>query len=629
MGTGIGVIMKPGRNMTLFIHTIESFFTTWALMKAARLEPGNILTGVFFLLSFFLYRRIHYRLSCKPFLKTAAAKRTVTAISVIFTLLYMAVDGSHYIETLTSRFYQAIILLAVFIGFFILFYQLLLLLFSYSGDKASLHRHFFINENNGWTFRCRFSKLSKLINGVLRFYRSHSALCGFLLCMLCWLPYFLYQYPGIMTPDSINQFEQVLGLIPYSNHHPLAHTMVIKLLYNIGLLFTSNMVVALSFYTFFQMCFMAFAVFYFIKTLEWFHIRPVILFVLTLFYALVPYHAVFSVTIWKDIMFAGCVLLFSCSLIRLLKGSSAGTVVMFILTGIMICLFRSNGWYGFLLCTPFLLYFYRKKAKIMFPSVAGILLAAALIKYPVMNAAHVIQPDLIESLSIPTQQIAAVICNDRELTAEQYALIENVVDLTHIKDLYNPTYADNMKELVRAGDQSYLSSHKKEFLQLWIQLGLAYPGDYLQAYISQTYGYWYPDSFYLVAEAEGVSGTKLGVSHTPLIRGPLVVKGKEIAVKMGSMLPIYSLLWSMGIIFWIFLFCVGNAFIRKEKAKLIYYLPSFALYLTVMIATPVATEFRYVYFMVFSLPFYLITAILEYPTAPSTETPADVNTADD
>lgn len=265
----------------------------------------------------------------------------------------------------------------------------------------------------------------------------------------------------------------------------------------------------------------------------------------------------------------------------------------------------------------------------MFPSVAGILLAAALIKYPVMNAAHVIQPDLIESLSIPTQQIAAVICNDRELTMEQYALIENVVDLTHIKDLYNPTYADNMKELVRAGDQSYLSSHKKEFLQLWIHLGLAYPGDYLQAYISQTYGYWYPDSFYLVAEAEGVSGTKLGVSHTPLIRGPLVVKGKEIAVKMGSMLPIYSLLWSMGIIFWIFLFCVGNAFIRKEKAKLIYYLPSFALYLTVMIATPVATEFRYVYFMVFSLPFYLITAILEYPTVPSTETPADVNTADD
>ena len=232
-----------------------------------------------------------------------------------------------------------------------------------------------------------------------------------------------------------------------------------------------------------------------------------------------------------------------------------------------------------------------------------------------MNRAHVIQPDLIESLSIPTQQIAAVLCNDRELSEEQLSLIENVVDLTYIKDLYNPTFADNMKELVRAGNQSYLSAHKKEFLKLWIALGLAYPGDYLQAYIDQTYGYWYPDSFYLVAEAEGVSGTGLGVSHTPLIRGPLVVKGKEIAVKMGSMLPIYSLLWSMGVIFWILIFCIGNAFVRKEKAKLIYYLPSLSLYLTVMIATPVATEFRYVYFMVFSLPLYLMTAVLELPTS--------------
>ena len=67
----------------------------------------------------------------------------------------------------------------------------------------------------------------------------------------------------------------------------------------------------------------------------------------------------------------------------------------------------------------------------------------------------------------------------------------------------------------------------------------------------------------------------------------------------------------MGIAFWFLIFCIGNAFIRKERAKLIYYLPSLALYLTVMIATPVATEFRYVYFMIFSLPFYLITALFE------------------
>ncbi|MDE6976113.1 MAG: hypothetical protein K2P13_03800, partial [Lachnospiraceae bacterium] len=354
----------------------------------------------------------------------------------------------------------------------------------------------------------------------------------------------------------------------------------------------------------------AFAASTLIRTAKLFQVRPLLLFAITLFYALVPYHAVFSVTIWKDIPFAGCILIFGCSLLRFLKKPDLEALVLFMVSGLMMCLFRSNGWYGFLLCFPVLLVFYRRRARIVPPAAALVFLAAVIIRYPVMNAFHVIQPDLVESLSIPSQQIAAVICNDRELSEAQLALIENVVDLTYIKDLYNPTYADNIKELIRAGNPSYLAEHRGDFLRLYLELGLSYPGDYLTAYRDQTYGYWYPDSFYLVAEAEGVSATSLGVSHTPLIGGALVVKSKEIAIKLGSMVPIYSLLWSMGIAFWFFVFCAGNALVRKEKAKLICYLPSFALYLTVMIATPVATEFRYVYFMVFSLPFYLVTALL-------------------
>lgn len=586
--------MRINTKTVLLIHTMESFFTTWALMKAGRLEPGNILTGVFFLLSFFLYRHIHQRLDGKPFLKTKAAHVTSLVLAVLFTLFYVIVDYAYYIETLTNHLFQLTVLSAVCIGFIILFYQILMLLFSYTGDIFLLRSLLF----------CKKESLSP--------YEKHISLISFGICFFCWLPYFLYQYPGIMTPDSIVQFEQVLGIIPYSNHHPVAHTLLIKLFYSIGLLFTSDKVVAISLYTLFQMCFMAFSVSYLIKTLSFYRIRPAICIIVTLFYALVPYHAVFAVTIWKDIIFAGSVLLFSCSLLRLRGGMKPSVCFVFFLSGIMMCLFRSNGWYGFCLCLPFLLFYFKKKAKVMFPIIFTVFLVSVTVKYPVMDAAGVTSPDLIESLSIPTQQIAAVICNDRPLTDEQLTLIENVVDLTYIKDLYNPTFADNMKELVRAGDQNYLAEHKSAFFKLWLTLGLTYPFDYIEAYVQQTYGYFYPDSFYPVAEAEGISASRYGVSHTPLIGGPPVVKAKEISLKLGSMLPIYSLLWSMGVIFWCFLFCAGNAFVRNEKAKLIYFLPSFALYLTVMIATPVATEFRYVYFMVFSLPFYILTALLDF-----------------
>lgn len=582
--------MKTKDKTLIILNITESFFTAWALMKAGRMQPGNMLTGVFFLLSFFLYRHISIRLFTKSFAYSKITRGTAMVLSALFTLFYMAIEYPRYIETLTNRLYQAVVLTAVFLGFFICFYKLLLFLFSYSGDKETLHRILYRPEEQQ----------------VIK----HLPLYCFLGCVLCWMPYYLYQYPGIMTPDSINQFEQALGLIEYSNHHPFVHTMMFSLFYHIGFFISGNMVTAVGFYTFFQMCFLALSIFYLLKTLEFFDIRWEILVIIALFYALVPYHAIFSVTVWKDIPFAAVVLMFSCSMLRMFRRTGVWELVMFILSGIMVCLLRSNGWYGFLFCVPFLLVFYRKRAKCMFPAIGGILLAAIIVKYPIMNMLNVTQPDLIESLSIPTQQIAAVLCNDRELSEDQTALIENVIDVTYIKDLYNPTYADNMKELVRAGNQNYLVQHKWEYFKLWVSLGLRYPSDYIGAYVAQTYGYWYPDAFYPVAEGEGVSATDLGVSHTPLIGGPIIVKAKEIALKLGDMLPIYSLLWSMGTAFCFMLFCIGSVVVRNERAKLVCYLPSFALYLTVMIATPVATDFRYVYFMVFSMPFYLMASLV-------------------
>ena len=624
--------MNKKINFKLLCHLFQSFLTTWALMKAARMEPGNILTFVFFLLVFFFYRHVSRRLNrLNLFLLDQSqiasdvegdtivhaknTNRTSLVLALIFTALYMLVDYPHYIELLTNTGFRLGIIVITYTGFTILFYYLLKFLFSYTCNISRLEEILLTKyQDASYHCPCRSQKLSAVLSAVINFYRDHTALSSFLLCLLCWLPYYLYQYPGIMTPDSINQFEQVLGVIPYNNHHPFAHTMVFALLYKAAFALTGDMVVSVGFYTFAQMCLLSAGMAFFISTLRQQRIRPFVLLLLTAFYAMIPYHAVFSVTIWKDIPFAAAVLFFNCLLLRLiLRGSLLlHERILLLFSGMMICLFRSNGWYAFLVAVPFLLFFFRKQKRQVYPCLLVTLLLCVLIKYPVMNHFQVTQPDLIESLCIPTQQIAAVLCNDRELTAEERGLIESVVDLTYIKELYNPTFADNMKELVRAGDQEYLASHKKEFFKLWVSLGLRYPGDYLDAYIQQTYGYWYPDSFYLVAEAEGVSATELGVSTRHLIGGPLVVKGKELAIKLGSIVPIYGTLWSMGVACWVLLFSMGTVLVRRETRKLLCYLPSVLLLFTVLIATPVATEFRYVYFMVYSMPFYLMAAMLPY-----------------
>ena len=444
--------MNKKINFKLLCHLFQSFLTTWALMKAARMEPGNILTFVFFLLVFFFYRHVSRRLNrLNLFLLDQSqiasdvegdtivhaknTNRTSLILALIFTALYMLVDYPHYIELLTNTGFRLGIIAITYTGFTILFYYLLKFLFSYTCNISRLEEILLTKyQDASYHCPCRSQKLSAVLSAVINFYRDHTALSSFLLCLLCWLPYYLYQYPGIMTPDSINQFEQVLGVIPYNNHHPFAHTMVFALLYKAAFALTGDMVVSVGFYTFAQMCLLSAGMAFFISTLRQQRIRPFVLLLLTAFYALIPYHAVFSVTIWKDIPFAAAVLFFNCLLLRLiLRGSLLlHERILLLFSGMMICLFRSNGWYAFLVVVPFLLFFFRKQKRQVYPCLLVTLLLCVLIKYPVMNHFQVTQPDLIESLCIPTQQIAAVLCNDRELTAEERGLIESVVDLTYI-----------------------------------------------------------------------------------------------------------------------------------------------------------------------------------------------------
>ena len=587
----------------LFIECIKAFFTSWALMKASRMEPGNIFTLIFFLLAFFFYyeteRRLAVSIDEKIQNKESSCRiRVVSCIlALIYTLCYMLLDASHYVETLTNPMFRIGILAATALGFWALFDELLRFVFLKITDTDRLSQLFC--EKEPQKSRNPFA--------------LHPMAATFVLCIIGWLPYFLYQFPGIMTPDSINQLEQVLGVVSYSNHHPWIHTLLIKVFYSLGFAITGDMVCAMGFYTFAQMCILAFSVSYFVSAMRSLRLKAGWCTLLALIFAILPYHGVYSVTVWKDIPFAASVLLFITSLLRLRNGANSvwKHVFLFGVSGALMCLLRSNGWYAFLVCLLFLLPYFGKKNSRMLGLLAVSLLIALVVKYPVMKSYQVTPPDFVESLSIPIQQVANVLVNDRALTQEQSQLIDAVIDRNYVKELYNPTFADNMKELVRAGHPEYLEAHKKEFFKLWLELMIQYPGDYLEAYIQQTNGYWYPDSYYSVADAEGVSATDLGISHTPLIRGPLVVKAKEIAVKLGSMVPIYGTLWSMGVAFWCLLFMMGCVIVRRETSKLLYALPCLILWCTVMIATPVATEFRYVYFLMLCMPFYLCMIVLE------------------
>lgn len=590
---------------------VKAFLATWACSRVVGMSTTNLLTVFAFAFFLYIFARITERKRIEG--EKSLQQKIEKIVSIIFMILYLCGGFEQICSGLDNILFRSVVLLVTALGLYIIFEMAISII---------------VIETRKWEATGAVWKqgLIPCLSGMI--------------CFICWLPYLGKNFPGVMTIDSMNQFAQVIGVYADSNHHPWVHTQIMKLWYQVGLLFTDNISVAISFYTVFQMIFMASCVAYLVGTLRRFQLKKWILAVVVAFYACIPYHAIYAVTIWKDSMFAGSVLLYVATLLRLLqwlnqrkwknqeehisttevaKGKEKvnwteiphiGDMIMLVLSGIMMCLFRTNGWYAFLVTIPFVLFVFRKYWKVIGALQFLIMAVVMIVKGPVMNANHVIQPDLVESLSIPVQQISRVIVQEKPITKEQSAFLNHILDTSKIQELYNPYVSDGFKRLVRAGDEAYLKKHFGEFLKVYAQIGLQYPADYLIAFRDQSIGYWFPTQEGIIAGDEGVISNEFGVTNLPFLSGKIVIKINEIGLKLKDIIPGYGILWSMGAMFWLIILALGITLIRGDNTMLLLYVPCIAIFLTLVIATPVAKEFRYAYAYIYCMPIYLLVPFI-------------------
>ena len=186
----------------------------------------------------------------------------------------------------------------------------------------------------------------------------------------------------------------------------------------------------------------------------------------------------------------------------------------------------------------------------MFAVQVGILLLSLIITGPVYTACHVERASFTESLSIPLQQIACVVSNGRQLSAEQEMLIDDVVDTSLIPEYYNPVISDPIKALVSL--QPCRCDHPESF-KIFHPLDSAryfLPGRLSPGLYRSDKGYWFPAPAALRTN-EGISPNEIGLSWPHLLRGQFPVKISEILLKLPDMLPVYGILWSIGAYFWL------------------------------------------------------------------------------
>ncbi len=421
---------------------------------------------------------------------------------------------------------------------------------------------------------------------------------------------FFSVYPGTLTTDSLTQIDQIVNGYT-SNHHPFWHSVVISLFYNTGLSLFGTSVAGVALYSVASALFMAACFAYALSTLYRAGASKAVLLLCGAGYALLPYHIAYSVTMWKDVVFGGAVLLFVVTLYRGLKkiGRPVLNLIGLFFCGVAVGVWRSNGWLAlvaFAVCLVLYCVIYKQKLIATVLVVCGAVVISWFMKGPVLSMMNVSQPDLVESLSIPVQQVARVISEGYALTDEEYDLLSQVVDVEEIPEIYQFYISDPVKNEIRSKNQQYLIEHKFEYLKLWINLGLKYPGEYVKAWVDQTRGYFNGGYRYWIY-SQGINDPNdfsLSTQVQPNRVQDWFQDYFDEFYDLEILQPLHSVGLHVWIVFGAFVVCV----IKKRPEMLLCIVPLMIVG-TLLVATPVYCEFRYAYSIFTSLPFLAVVCL--------------------
>lgn len=440
----------------------------------------------------------------------------------------------------------------------------------------------------------------------------------FLICLIGYLPYFLMYYPTWLSNDAVWQIEQAVGWKGASNHHPWFHTMIIKFFFMTGYRIFGTYTEAMAFYTFWQMIIMSVVFAFILYQLYKSGTRLLWLVLAVAFYAFLPINGMMSICMTKDEFFAAAFLIFAWHIANSEGRKDIAWCICCFVSGLSVCLLRSNGVFVFLGTAVFLEMFawmkrpasekkcslrdffgtgfFRKTVCIL-----AVLLCYFIYHGPVLKAMDVEPPDTIEALTMPTQHILCAYVKGGELTDDEIAMIDRVVPADQVSSYYNPYLFDIVKAFIReAGDQEVIAQQKWDYFKLWLQVGLRNPLRYLEAEVKQTAGYWAFD----VADYQYVVGDYYMVDNPFGVTTQRKIFSYDSELAMYKFLmrfqDIYNHVWSLGLNTWLFLFCFAYASYTRKNVMI--FIPFIMLLATLLLAVPVYNVFRYVYGIFVSLP---------------------------
>lgn len=444
--------------------------------------------------------------------------------------------------------------------------------------------------------------------------------------VLVWSAYWVALWPGSITQDSFRQIIQGLHLVPYSDHHPIAHTLGIEALLTPLLALTGNITVSLAAITAMQMLVLAAIFALCVDAMREFALPP---WILTATYALFLLHPLtgwYSVTLWKDIWLGTFILVLgtlSAKIFfryRLGKPISWKMWALFALSIIAIAFAKKT---GVIVVLPLIIgaaLYLRGRTLVRWIATGVSSVLIYLLGHALIVAALDVRPGSeVEAWSLPAQQIARTVnVHGDELSPEQKTAIARYFNNADIGERYQPWISDPIKNRLNA---DLLRTERAEFIALWADLAREYPVSYLDATVNQTYGYWYPDVAYWMTSASSWSdilrynaGDNRKDTVEKKVAGELYQDlngGKVVDVErytpelypLNSIrrIPIVGWLLSLGAWTWAAVALTAASIVRRTVNSRPISILSGAVWITCVLS-PVFAEARYAYPILLLLP---------------------------
>ncbi len=448
---------------------------------------------------------------------------------------------------------------------------------------------------------------SYLTTGEARKNRWYILPIVFICIVVVYIPYLMSYWPGGIYNDTLDSIHIALRKQPMDNQNTVLYALIWRFFFWIGGLMNQGEYGGLKMFTVASVVLVALTLSVFVYWLYRRGVRLWVVIALTVVFATVPIFPYYGISLWKDtpfgiVLFLYTILLASISLGKKSAEISRKQIALFIILSLLIAFLRNNGIYVVIVTAIVLIILIRNSGQKIRPlviSVVSMVAVILIVQGPVYRLAGVEKSHTVESMGIPLQQVAYIVATEGNLSVEDEETIESIMAIDNWKYLYNPLVVDSLK-FAPEFDREYFGNHIGEFIRMYASVCIRNPVKAVKGYLLATMGFW--DMW------QSSSSAYICKDHT-----------MQSEYFMSDYMEYYfDFSWddivtpkhyiSAGLIAWIMLLTFTYAVTdnKRRACAVLPVIPGLALWATLMIATPLAFSFRYIFPVFLCIPVYLM-----------------------